>query len=130
MTVEYSNKEIKDYVYNRKDRKAVKTFCKSYCMEVAKKIVHIHDDLISSKSVYEYNTYHPGKNSIQPTQGQKNTDIKKFELRINYSWRKFLNFYCDYNNSKLLQVGEWKGQFNNIKAIKIIEINHHDFKRK
>ena len=128
MTITFeNNKECNCYenlVNNETDRAALKRFKKYFNQELLSAALKTHKKLLNADNAEIYNNTSTIDNKIQLKQGIAEKDALILKVRIQRDYRKF--FYYIVNEICCLK-NKWNGQFKDIRAIHVFEINKHDY---
>lgn len=118
----------RDFVMKPDDRAAVRAFVKMFGMPLMEPAKKLHDRLKTYSSAGSYNKdYGSTANRIELKQSTADKEPLVLKVRVGLGPRKF--FYHLVDNEQFLLKKEWKGDFNSVTAIFVIDINNHEYKK-
>lgn len=135
MNITYADtKEVvayRDFVCTPTCRDAQRAFRKYFPPSIEKAAVKLHRRLsVEFANAGAYNrVYGRTDNRIELIEGQRDKEDLILKTRVNDSYRKFFNAFMTEDNSGVLAVGAWQGQFDIITDIHVVDVNNHDYKR-
>jgi hypothetical protein len=113
-----------ELVEKETDRTSIKRFKKHFNENVLKAALKLHKKLKIADNAAIYNATASADNRIEKKQGQKNKDSLVLKVRIQDAYRKFFYYICFEQRCR---ENEWTGQFADVKAIHVFEINKHNY---
>ena len=130
MDINYgTSKEVKcyrDFVQNPDDRSSIRAFVKMFGKPLLEPAKRLHDRLSTYPSAGDYNkVYGTTDNRIDLMQGVADKNPLILKVRVGRGPRKF--FHQIINECESLIKKDWKGDFNSVTSILVIEINNHDY---
>lgn len=122
-------KAFEKFVNAPEDRNARKEFTRYFNQNLLKPAVKIYQKFKISENAHVYNIVASGNNKIELLTGVRDNDPSVLKVRIQDSYRKFFHFFCNETCDNLSLKKDWTGQFNQVKYIRVYEINNHDYSR-
>lgn len=130
MQIAFKNtKELKCYkelVEHPTDRKALHFFLKYFPKDIMIDCIRRYEQMKQFDTVSDYNrVFGSTTNRIEKKDGTRQNNPVVLKVRVSGSWRKFFYTICENNDHLLTK--DWKGQFDEVKRIYIIDVNKHDY---
>ena len=113
------------YVYQYQKLRA---FNKIYGPSIAGESVKLHKRLKQYDTAANYNkVYGLTANRIEIKNGGKDKDPFILKVRVTGAFRKFFYHIVTTESLEFLKKKDWKGAFEEVSYIYVIEINNHDY---
>nr|DAW73031.1 MAG TPA: hypothetical protein [Caudoviricetes sp.] len=122
------NKCYEEFVEDPSDRKKLRAFNKIYGPSIAGESVKLHKRLKQYDTAANYNkVYGLTANRIEIKNGGKDKDPFILKVRVTGAFRKFFYHIVTTESLEFLKKKDWKGAFEEVSYIYVIEINNHDY---
>lgn len=122
------NKCYEEFVEDPSDRKKLRAFNKIYGPSIAGESVKLHKRLKQYDTAADYNkAYGLTTNRIEVKTGGKDKDPFILKVRVTGAFRKFFYHIVITESLEFLKKKDWKGSFEEVSDIYVIEINNHDY---
>ena len=122
------NKCYEEFVKDPSDRKKIRAFNRIYGASIAGESVKLHKRLEQYDTAADYNkVYGPTANRIEIKSGGKDKDPFILKVRVTGAFRKFFYHIVAAESLEFLKKKDWKGGFEEVSDIYVIEINNHDY---
>ena len=123
-----NNECYETFVKNPTDRKAKRDFAKHFDVSIISAVIRRHSLLCKFETAADYNAvYGKSENRIEHKEGVRDNEPYILKTRVTGNWRKF--FHCIITESDFLLTKDWKGQFEQIRNIYVIDVNNHNYKK-